>query len=309
MFCLCKPIWCLHIKGFCCPCLESEEDHLTRIAELSLKTIPIKWYRRIKTNPVQDNKGWFSPGGVLPACGALDDPNTEGGLKQNDAANPELSCYVGIDATLDVFDTSAGPSLCMTSMQFNFVDDDDLSISNGENAKAYGNKPSVMNKLIPLRDISHVSCGNDDDWNELGIEDFHVCGIIAHGVPKKDRQDVPGRKILIFNVVKGTKQHSLRRDEVAQHLNTLVSWNRRRSAKIEPKKDEKSLTTDNAPQSYALMEDGEDVQDGKNISKRSLSARRSKQGRELTACSVEISESTEGYESEAKVNSVSATMC
>lgn len=245
MFCLCKPILCLHINGFCCPCLESEEDHLTRIAELSLTTVSIKWYRRMITNPGSgEDKGWFSGDGVLQ-CGSIQNTTDNALRVGNDLNQPELSCYVGIDATLDVFDTSNGPAVFITSKEYKFVDDDS-SLSEDKYDKISGVKPAVMQKCIPLYKIGSVSSGTDNDWNDFGVEDFHVSGVVL--------RDNRGKKLLIFNVGQGSKQRSLTRNEVVQHLSTLVSWDRKRTAINESNSVEATNTAGNSAQSYKSLQ-------------------------------------------------------
>lgn len=250
----CKPIWWLHINGFCCPCLESEGDHLTRVAEISLTTVPIRWYRKITTkSPTGKGKKWFSKTDVVAPCGSPNDT-----IETSQANQTELSSYVGIDATLDVFDTASGPSIYITSREFNFVDDED---SVHEKNKAYN---PAMQKVIRLRDVGEISCGNDMDWKDFGVEDFHECGVVLRGQPGEGGKDATGKKLLIFNVIHGDTAHNSTRNEVVQHLNTLFSWDRKRIATIE---DSLSEST------YKLLEDGEDDKGtvaAKNVSKQSV---------------------------------------
>lgn len=296
MLCQCKPIWCLHINGFCCPCLESEEDHLTRIAELSLTTVPIRWYRKIKTkSEIRQEKRWFPrTDGVLQCSGSPNETSKDGELEIESNANQnELSCYVGIDATLDVFDTSSGPSICITSNEFDFVDDDDSTYEEGTKATTPGHKPTIMKKLIRLRDIGEISCGNDKDWNDFGVEDFHVCGVVVRsllGDTHTSRgQNVTGRKILVFNVIQGTKQHNLKRDEIVQHLNTLASWDRRkRIASNNPNQSE--IVENISSESYHKMEDDREI----------INTKKQNKLKGVSNKSVKVNKSAEGYESEMK---------
>lgn len=213
----------LRFNGFCCVCLEDEEEHAARIADLSLKSVPIRWYRKIKTDIVKND----ASAGFLAALGCANPKVEPLNAPFSDGANGQLllsttTPYIGVNARIELIDSSHGPAMQVTTRDYQFIDDDE-AVGCGDGTVTESDTP-VMIKVIPLTEIDVVSAANADEWNTLGLG--HVCrsGIIMRGSSGKGkRADTTGRKLLVFDVVR-TSVHSMPRDEVVRHLNNVVSW-------------------------------------------------------------------------------------
>jgi hypothetical protein len=269
------PIQRLRLCGSLCPCFESEEEHALRVADMLLKSVPVRWYRKLRVSP-------YSMGGdtlmgatndvVFKACYGCYSSQQIPAAVRKPTTLPTTTQYVGIDASLDVIDTRQGPALLIASNDYSFVDDDNESSSQ---------MPAMqtMKKIIPLKDIQMAARGDGKEWETMGLEGLSSTGIIVYSKTSKDPQDDTSedrteirKKLLVFQVMPGSKL-SLTRDEAMKHLNTLISWDR-----VGPIEDESQAIVpydDKALDYHALEKDGKESNERQTSDSQAIAPRQS----------------------------------
>ena len=223
--------------------MTNETDYAAREACVVLSGVSIKWYRKVvREEGENDNNG---------------DSQDDDGIQHHATANAgdaarRIRCEginqiatslsgeslhltttkdVGIEATLDVFDTAHGPAIriiprCSHDTMYSFVDEDDESNLRGRRRPAC--------KTVLLRDIATAAAGDGvlDSAGAMtgaGIS----CGVKVYGKRHLNSKNMPAvgptPVLLQFDVLE-TVVHKVTRDEVVQHLNVLVNWNKKRIA-------------------------------------------------------------------------------
>ena len=231
------PLARLRLLGCCCPCLESESDHSARDGVVALQGVPVKWYRRcksedIKVSPTSSSVSEAENQPKRPGAAILDGINegmSQMGIKCSLSADGFALAptdNVGIVSTLDVVDTDDGPALritprCASDKILTFVDEDD--------SKATGRRRPAP-KTVMLRDIGSVAAGDGLLESASRITGGLTCGVKVFGKEMDSTLLVgPAEALLQFDVFE-TTIHGITRDETVLHLNTLVTWNRNRIA-------------------------------------------------------------------------------
>jgi len=207
------PMERLRLGGIFCACMEGDDHSHYRLADMALKSVPIRWLRRL---------GHFNS----PTDGAV-----QGQVDGGDATKPPNAI---IDATLNAVDTADGPAIRVISNQFVFADEDDGDVrAISENI--------VISKTVLLKNITSVSGGTFDDWAKMGL----LSGdgrIMSTGVMIKFKDGIKSDKerTLSFETKSqpGVK-HGLTRDEVVKHLDALVDFERTRLGLTPLKNDER----------------------------------------------------------------------
>eukprot|EP00568_Trieres_chinensis_P007617 CAMPEP_0183294714 /NCGR_PEP_ID=MMETSP0160_2-20130417/2938_1 /TAXON_ID=2839 ORGANISM="Odontella Sinensis, Strain Grunow 1884" /NCGR_SAMPLE_ID=MMETSP0160_2 /ASSEMBLY_ACC=CAM_ASM_000250 /LENGTH=229 /DNA_ID=CAMNT_0025456073 /DNA_START=60 /DNA_END=746 /DNA_ORIENTATION=- len=215
----------LRFYGFCCPCIESEEDNAARIAALSVQGVPVKWHRSVHalTPPgtaQQSLESRAAEGGCgngLTGAERYIGKIVEKGFRALGELNSSTTSYVGIEATLDMVDGPFGPSIRVTpnwsaKEEHYFSDQDDGGIT------PVGVCRASSTKTVPLMEVEEVAAG--DGWNQRGRVS---CGVRVHGKSDAHQLVGKGKKLLLFDVHESAL-HGVTRDEVVGHMNTLLAW-------------------------------------------------------------------------------------
>lgn len=221
------PVQTLRLYGSMCPYFEGDEDRAVRAADLILKAIPIRWYRKLRVAPTQANDG-------ETLMSATRDMIT--GRKRTELAADEdtiatMTQYVGIDASLDLIDTPNGPALFIESNDCSFVDDDD---DESQHSRASVHKTS---KTILLRNIRKASRGKEKAWKAIGLENTYDTGIFLYRRQKKDKEGSKKKILTLFEVMPSS---SITRNETLKHLKTIISWDKVPGEDDKSSKKEKS---------------------------------------------------------------------
>ena len=228
------PLARLRLLVCCCPCLESESDRSARDGIIALQGIPLKWYRKCKSEDINtaavakgDNQPRSSPGAAI--VDGINEGLSQIGIKcslSGDGFALAPTCNVGIVSTLDVIDTDDGPALrvtprCSSEKLYTFIDEDDSKVTGRR-------RPAP--KTVMLRDIGTVGAGDGLLESASRIAGGLSCGVKVFGKAVDSTLLVgPATPLLQFDVFE-TAIHGVTRDEVVLHLNALVTWNRNRIA-------------------------------------------------------------------------------
>lgn len=271
------PIQRLRLCGSLCSCFESDEEHALRVADMLLKSVPVRWYRKLRVSP-------YSVGGdtlmgatndvALKACYGCSSSQQIPAAVRKPTTLPTTTQYVGIDASLDVIDTRQGPALLIASNDYSFVDDDNESSSQVTDMQ-------TMKKIIPLKDIQMAVRGDGKEWETMGLGGLSGTGIIVYGKTSNGPQDDTSegrteikKKLLVFQVMPGSKL-SLTRDEAMKHLNTLISWDR-----VGPIEDDSQAIVphdDKALDYHTLVNDGKESNERQTRDSQAITSRQSSQ--------------------------------
>lgn len=204
------PMERLRLGGIWCACMESDDHVYYRLADMALRSVPIRWLRRL---------GHYNS----PTDGAV-----QGQVDSSDATKPPNAI---INATLDVVDTAAGPAIRVISNQFVFADEDDGDV------RAISDN-IVISKTILLKNITSTSGGTFDDWARMGL----LSGegrIMSTGVMIKFKDGSKERTLSFEVKSQSGVKHGLTRDDVVKHINALVDFERNRLGLTPLKKDER----------------------------------------------------------------------
>ena len=220
--------------------MTNETDYAAREACVVLSGVSIKWYRKVVCED-----------GEYGECHGESQENDDGGQRRTttnagDAAR-RILCEginqiatslsgeslhltttkdVGIEATLNVVDTTDGPAIritprCSPDTMHSFMDEDDDGNFRGRRRPA--------SRTILLRDIDAAAVGDGMLDSAGAMAGAGVsCGVKIYG--KRHLNSVgPAPVLLQFDVLEAII-HKVTRDEVIQHMNTVVIWNRQRIA-------------------------------------------------------------------------------
>lgn len=229
------PLARLRFLVCCCPCFESESDHSARDGVVALQGIPVKWYRKCKSQDSNNASPSVteaenrprSPGAAI--VDGINEGMSQMGIKCSLSADGFAlapTCSVAIVSTLDVVDTDDGPALritprCSSDKLYTFVDEDDSKVTGRR-------RPAP--KTVMLRDIGTVAAGDGLLGSASRIAGGLSCGVKVFGKAVDSTLLVgPATALLQFDVFE-TTIHGVTRDEAVMHLNTLVTWNRNRIA-------------------------------------------------------------------------------
>ena len=238
------PLTRLRLMGLCCPCLiANESDYLAREACVVLSSVSIKWYRKIvREEGKNDNNGESQgdDGAQRHASANAGDAARRilcEGINQiatslsGESLHLTTTKDVGIEATLDAIDTADGPAVritprCSPDTMYSFADEDDESNVRGRRHPAC--------KTVLLRDIATAAAGDGmlDSAGAMAGAGIS-CGVKIYGKRHLNSKNMPAMGpapvLLQFDVLE-TVVHKVTRDEVVQHLNVLVDWNKQRIA-------------------------------------------------------------------------------
>lgn len=238
------PLTRLRLMGLCCPCfMTNETDFAAREACVVLSGVSIKWYRKVVLEDGEGDKHGESQdddGGQRHTTANAGDAARRilcDGLNQiatslsGESLHLTTTKNVGIEATLDIVDTAHGPAVritprCSPDMMYSFVDEDDDSNLRGRRRPAC--------RTILLRDISTAAAGDGvlDSAGAMAGAGIS-CGVKIYGKRHLNSKNMPAvgpAPVLIQFDVLETILHKVTREEVVQHLNTLVDWNKQRIA-------------------------------------------------------------------------------
>ena len=238
------PLTRLRLMGLCCPCLmTNESDYAAREACVVLSGVSIKWYRKVVREEGENDKHGESQGddGAQRHASAnagdaarrilCEGINQIATSLSGESLHLTTTKDVDIEATLDVVDTAHGPAVritprCSPDTMYSFVDYDDESNVRGRRRPA--------SRTILLRDISTAAAGDGmlDSAGAMAGAGIS-CGIKVYGKRHLNSKNMPAMGpapvLLQFDVLE-TVVHKVTRDEVVQHLNVLVDWNKQRIA-------------------------------------------------------------------------------
>jgi len=263
----CSPLVQLQMYGFCCPFLETEEEHDARIGAHHLQNYPITWYRtKLVKDVVRDVKGGIDnvskeAGGIIGGLVT----NFDRLMGKNSPSSASLPMmHMGVPALLSIFDSEDhGPVIEIRAKEEQEEKPDDLSNSDTQDEKKevkIGNstisiqhaepaprpwweepelKSSIPAKVIPLYLIDSVSCGYSlfNDPTAGGIKLF------AAPPANSGMFGSSGAELLRFDTLGGggnvlsdslfpikAEEPNKYSDKVIAQLRSLVAWNRRRIA-------------------------------------------------------------------------------
>ena len=234
----CPPLVQLQTYGFCCPFLETEEEHDARVGINNLQNYPITLYKKKLVEDIaKDVKDAVpkSAGGLMDGIGQL--LGKAGGNKQEMPMT-----YVGVPATISIIDTDDhGPVI-----QIRTLDEDDPTklteyITSGkpwwENANLKDKPPA---NVIPIYMVDKIASG----WS---LTSDHAAGgvkLYAAPLSKGFLSSGSGAELLRFDTLGGggnTISNALTgvthnepnkySDKVIVQLKSLIDWNRRRMAR------------------------------------------------------------------------------
>ena len=223
--------------------MTNETDFAAREACVVLSGVSIKWYRKVANGEGEgDNHGESqdNDGGQRSTTANAGDAARRilcDGINQiatslsGESLHLTTTRDVGIEATLDVVDTAHGPAVritprCSHDTMYSFVDEDDESNLRGRRRPAC--------RTILLRDIGNAAAGDGmlDSAGAMAGAGIS-CGVKVYGKRHLNSKNMPAMGpapvLLQFDVLE-TVVHKVTRDEVVQHLNVLVDWNKQRIA-------------------------------------------------------------------------------
>uniref|UniRef100_A0A7S4K143 Uncharacterized protein n=1 Tax=Odontella aurita TaxID=265563 RepID=A0A7S4K143_9STRA len=268
---MCDPLTQLRVQGFLCPCAESEDDYVARVAALTLQGVPARWYREVRNDgsvkaavlrqsaskgdaPSEGGSSNYFLGSVVTGFNRGVDQVTKALSLESLPPASYPTIYVAIEATLSILEGPKGPSILVTPTSisdapenfYDFCDSDDAGLKSGT-------KRTPASKTVPLSDITEVAPG-DGFFQQRGRVS---CGVRVHGRPDSNGTFGAlglGKKVLQFDVGESAV-HSVTRDEVVQHLKDLVDWDEKR--RNPPPEEAKVASSMNGGVDFVSMGSGE----------------------------------------------------
>jgi len=213
-------------------------DDEVRVAAYSLQSIPIIWYRKCKS------KAKYKAGGG-DATSINDSKSTEMHQYNNDDKNNNESegNYIGIESSLSVIDNKvSGPAvLVSTSLSAQLcqgydIIDIDSNFDEVRNCDDEKDEPKdffepYIERTIPLNNIDYALPGGNWEWENILQVGSGSCSCHVKVYSVAPQRPPPllgsGKKVLLFDV---NTSREINRDEIVNHLNLLVEWNRKRNS-------------------------------------------------------------------------------
>lgn len=230
----CPPLLRLQAYGFCCPFLETEEEHDARVCVNHLQNYPITWYREKMLEDVAND--------VNRVVGSsTTGEKIMGGINQMFGGNAKKRIpmsYVGVPATLSVVDTdNHGPIIEIRTLDMKNPSVVNDYITSGKpwwEDQSLKDKPP--SKIVPMYMVDKVASG----WSVTG--DSTAGGVKIYAAPpSKGFLSGLGPELLRFDTLGGGGSSLMDKPEpnepnkysgkVILQLKSLVAWNRRRMAR------------------------------------------------------------------------------
>lgn len=215
------PLLTLKLLGSLCPCLEKDEDGPARQAAWAISSTPIRWHRRLRGSSSGGDGG---AGSAASAVGGFISGMFGGSSSGGASALGGGDTYDPVEgATLSIVDAASGPQLVASPSGMS----------------------SIRKKCVPLKMIKTVQARKG--------------GIISSGSRSSiEMIDNTGRELLRFDVLKSSAitgasatdndeedwenaeaaagevedAEESTRDDIIDHLQMLIEWERRRQAYI-----------------------------------------------------------------------------
>uniref|UniRef100_A0A7S0PVH0 Uncharacterized protein n=1 Tax=Asterionellopsis glacialis TaxID=33640 RepID=A0A7S0PVH0_9STRA len=232
------PVLQLRLMSFACPCGELDEDRDARMAAFTLQSIPITWYRKVRDPHAT-------------AADTLVHDLTGMRLPSSSTTN-----YVGFQATLSMIDTTDGPALEIVCNDPQLQDHDIVREGHTTTKRDGGLMYAIQSALtgafplvrevVLLKDVDTIASGRTGS-HTFGFTSGRVqCDLKVYAKPEESsafygtgRTDGTssygyGHKLLQLDVLDSVEDDALSKsmnaDELLQHLNSMINWDRRANA-------------------------------------------------------------------------------
>eukprot|EP00581_Thalassiosira_minuscula_P008224 CAMPEP_0183708446 /NCGR_PEP_ID=MMETSP0737-20130205/4779_1 /TAXON_ID=385413 /ORGANISM="Thalassiosira miniscula, Strain CCMP1093" /LENGTH=346 /DNA_ID=CAMNT_0025936339 /DNA_START=43 /DNA_END=1083 /DNA_ORIENTATION=+ len=267
----CPPLVQLQTYGFCCPFIESEEEHDARIAVSHLQHYPITYYRKKLVEDIARDVQAAAPTAASGFIGKMGKMLGATGTKQSIPMT-----YHGVPATFSIVDTeSHGPVIEIRTLEMN--DTNNSAVGGGVNdavanymtsGKPWWEDANLLEKkpckTLPIYMIDKIGSG----WSISN--DSTAGGIKLYGAPPPSKGFLEGLnnavspngpELLRFDTLGGSgttwrddatpDEPNKYSDKIIVQLKSLVDWNRRRMARgikngsmtVAPRSDSPGLVT------------------------------------------------------------------
>mmetsp|Transcript_23014 Transcript_23014/g.55458 ORF Transcript_23014/g.55458 Transcript_23014/m.55458 type:complete len:321 (-) Transcript_23014:184-1146(-) len=247
----CPPLVRLQAYGFCCPFLETEEEHDARVGVNNLQNYPITWYRKkLISDMANDVKGHVpNASHLIDGIGQLfGGSSTKGNNGKKHSGKSIPMGHVGVPSTMTIVDTDDhGPIIQIRTLD-GWNDPSNPAAQRAVSEYMTSGKPwwenpemrdKAPSKVIPLYMVDKVVSG----WSLTS--DATAGGVKLHAVPpSKGFLSGSGPELLRFDTLGGggntfsdslgtfkPEEPNKYSDKVIVQLKSLVDWNRRRMAK------------------------------------------------------------------------------
>jgi len=235
----CPPLIHLQAYGFCCPFIETEEEHDARIGVTHLQNYPITWYRKkLLEDVAKDVKGVVpsAAGGLLDGLGQM--------FGSNGKKHHIPMTYVGVPATLSIVDTDDhGPVIAIRTLEMN--DPSNSAAKDAINNYLTTGKPwwedpiikdKAPSKVIPFYMVDKVASGwsMTNDSTAGGVKLYSTAsskGFLSGLGPELLRFDTLGGGGNTLRDSPKPDEPNKYSDKIIVQLKSLVDWNRRRMAR------------------------------------------------------------------------------
>ena len=225
--------------------MTNETDHAAREACVVLSGVSIKWHHKVvnekgeneKHGEAQDDDSAQQRHTTAANAGdearriLCDGINRIATSLSGNSLHLTTTKDVVIEATIDVVDTADGPAVritprCSPDTMRSFVDEDDDSNLRGRRRPAC--------RTLLLRDVDTATAGDGIMDSAGAMAGAGIsCGVKLYGKRHLNSKSMPAigpaPVLLQFDVLE-TVVHKVTREEVVQHLNALMSWNKKRIA-------------------------------------------------------------------------------